>query len=406
MKKIQRTELKPGMRFSAPVFFDDSEHIFLSAGMVLSMHELELLQRWNISFVMTEGSVLPRRADDGKARRSGEEILDFYKQTIQKENPFFLSKTGRQVKLVLCENTLYETYLAAIKEVEKLFSIIRQRDTLPVRSFDEVLESIHEMVDADPPLCMSFILLPAKAAMPLAQAAVHSGILATIIARWLQLSKTEIIDIGLAALLHDVGMLRIPKQILDKTQALTDHERKIITAHVKIGYTCAVNELVYTRKIGKSIEAHHERWDGKGYPYGQRDISIDIGGRIIAVIDAFVAMLQPKLYRHAVSGYKALKNLVADQCRRFDPDIIRAFIKSVGIYPIGSVVLLNTGAIALISNVCEKTPARPPVRILIDKNGNTCNDFEENCHSVSLASLADTFIVKVIDPRAYAEGAV
>ena len=193
-------------------------------------------------------------------------------------------------------------------------------------------------------------------------------------------------------------MMRVPDKVVNKTGSLTSGVRQTIEAHTVYGYKIALNEFMYTNDIAASVMQHHERWDGKGYPNNLSDNDIDFGARIIAVADAFIAMITPKPYRDLMLGYQAMKNLLADNARRFDPAIIKAMIRSIGIYPIGSMVLMNNASLARVIKSSPETPMRPFIRILIDEKGHI---MEQNSSLIDLKENKQLFIVRPIDPRAY-----
>jgi len=143
---------------------------------------------------------------------------------------------------------------------------------------------------------------------------------------------------------------------------------------------------------------HHERWDGNGYPRKLSEKKISIEARIITVADAFEAMVKEKPYRNSMIAYTAMRQLLNDNSRRFDSEVLKVFIKSIGIYPLGSYVLLNNGSIGRVIKVNENAPLRPAVRLLVDKNGKKYENDEGAM--LDLAKVGDIFIARAIDPKA------
>lgn len=147
---------------------------------------------------------------------------------------------------------------------------------------------------------------------------------ATKIARQLHLSETEVLHISIAALLHDIGKLRIPLTILNKPQKLTDDEYTLIKSHpVK---ACEIlDDLVDLDDIRQMVRHHHERIDGKGYPDGIHGQSLDLGSRILAVADTYDAMTTDRSYRKALSRDAAISELNSVTGSQLDLDIVNAF---------------------------------------------------------------------------------
>lgn len=147
---------------------------------------------------------------------------------------------------------------------------------------------------------------------------------ATKIARQLRLPDTEIFHISLAALLHDIGKIQIPLEVLNKPSSLTDDEFELIKSHpVK---ACEIlDELMYLDDIIQMVRHHHERLDGKGYPDGLDNESIDLGSRILAVADTYDAMTTDRCYRKALSRETAIEELNRVIGSQLDSEIVNAF---------------------------------------------------------------------------------
>jgi HD-GYP domain-containing protein (c-di-GMP phosphodiesterase class II) len=124
--------------------------------------------------------------------------------------------------------------------------------------------------------------------------------------------------------------------------------------------------MSYPDEIGTVVLQHHERWDGEGYPYRIAGDKIDIGARIVSIADAFEAMVSPKPYRNSILPYQAMKNLLADNSHRFEPSILKIFTLTIGVYPIGSIVKLNNGTTARVTDVRTYAPLRPKLQTLVD----------------------------------------
>ncbi|AIN92996.1 HD domain-containing phosphohydrolase [Treponema putidum] len=417
LKKIKTADLKIGERFSAPVFFDDGRNMLLLRGTPLSDDELNTLKRWKIQYVVTAGDPVPEgetlddeiaeldEIEEVEAVEDAEEI-----EEDKEEYPINGTKIKRSeieeisadciLKLTKDSRSmqLYTEYLEIIKKIEKIFENFKARQPVDNMPVSYHAKELIELVRKNPPLCVGFILGTELEEDSLARSSVNTAILTIILSEALDLPKNRINEITIAALLHDIGMMKIPQKILNKTDTLTDVEKQAVAAHTAYGYRTAMSELMYTREIALSIMQHHERWDGKGYPNGLSGKEIDIGARIITVADAFVAMITPKPYRDLMLGYQAMKNLLADNARIFDPEIIKVMIRSIGIYPIGSIVLMNDASLARVVKSSPEAPIRPFVRVLIDATGEVLN---EDSEPLDLKKNKNLFIVRAIDPRAY-----
>lgn len=145
------------------------------------------------------------------------------------------------------------------------------------------------------------------------------------VARVLGLSNEEIEDLRYAAILHDIGKIGVSTNILNKNGSLTEEEFKEIKKHPEIAYNI-LKDVKFLSKALNGILQHHERYDGKGYPYGLKGNEICIFGRIMCVADAFDAMTSDRPYRKGMQVEAAMKELERCKGTQFDPDIVDMFL--------------------------------------------------------------------------------
>jgi HD-GYP domain-containing protein (c-di-GMP phosphodiesterase class II) len=140
----------------------------------------------------------------------------------------------------------------------------------------------------------------------------------------INLSQKSLGELELLSMLHDIGKIVIDDRILKKPDKLTDDEWIVMKTHTEVGYRIAksTSEL---ESIADYILSHHERWDGKGYPYGLKGESIPLLSRIIAVADAYDAMTNDRVYRKAMSIQEAVAQIKINSGTQFDPGITDVF---------------------------------------------------------------------------------
>jgi HD-GYP domain-containing protein (c-di-GMP phosphodiesterase class II) len=244
---------------------------------------------------------------------------------------------------------------------------------LDIRTINEISASLFQVVQNQRERFVGFILGGEVRGLELAKSSVNTAILSSLTAQELKFPHHKVLHIITGALLHDIGMLRLPKQIVQKRGGLSDAENKQMQSHPLIAFHIAVKELSYPDEVGKVVLQHHERWDGAGYPNRSSGEMIDTGAQIVSVADAFEAMVSWKPYRSPMVGYQAMKNLLADNSRRFNPNILKAFLLTMGIHPIGSIVRLNNNAVARVVESRGNAPLRPKIQILLDGSNQTPN---------------------------------
>lgn len=151
--------------------------------------------------------------------------------------------------------------------------------------------------------------------------------LAIALAHGLRRSEQETRFIGLAALLHDIGKLAIPAAILNKPGPLTEQEWAILRRHPEIGYQMLIGAGGIYTHIAPLVLAHHERWDGLGYPSGLVGEAIPLGARILAVADAYDAMTEQRPYRQPRTTAEASAEVRRCAGSRYDPFVVQALLQ-------------------------------------------------------------------------------
>lgn len=176
--------------------------------------------------------------------------------------------------------------------------------------------------------------------------------------------EPELETMALGSLVKDIGLAALDGRVVDKPGQLSQQEFSLVQSHVEEGLavleaTSRLPELA----IAVVLE-HHERYDGSGYPYRVAGENISTAGRLAAIVDSYDAMTAARPYRPALSPAVALTQLYADSGRQFDPALVAAFIRTLGVYPVGTLVLLESGHLAVVDAVNPENSLRPIVRVI------------------------------------------
>lgn len=203
---------------------------------------------------------------------------------------------------------------------------------------------------------------------------VNVCIFCVAIGRRLGLDKAQLYDLGLAALVHDIGMSRIPREILTKGTALTEEERALVQAHTWLGALSVYQLRDYGEIPFQSMIVayeHHLKRDGSGYPRSVRPREPSVFSKIVAVASAFDAATNERAYAPASPPDEVLRELWEDESLGHDPVIVKALINLLGIYPVGTVVILDSYELALVHAASTDAAFlhRPIVRLLCDAEG-------------------------------------
>lgn len=194
------------------------------------------------------------------------------------------------------------------------------------------------------------------------------AILLASFANYLGMSEDEVQDLSYAGFLHDLGKIKIPDEILHKPGRLTDSEMEVMKGHVKHGVDYLKSTEIAPPLI-QAISEHHERLDGLGYPAGTKGDDISQAGRMLAIADMYDALTADRVYKSGMSSQRAFSILMSDAPTRLDQSLVQQFIKCLGVYPVGSLVLLSNDRLAMVLEQ-KDSPLTPLVKVFYSVRNN------------------------------------
>lgn len=198
---------------------------------------------------------------------------------------------------------------------------------------------------------------------------IRTAIITLAFGRHLAVSRDELTVLGMGALLHDVGMAKLPTEILEKPGGLTVEEFKIMSNHVPWGVEILQNSGGVAQGAIEMVEQHHERGDGGGYPGKFTAKTITPAGAIAGIVDVYDAVTSDRHYSGGLSAEEALKRMYEWRKKDFKPQMVEEFIKCMGIFPIGSLVELSTGAIGVVITINRARRLKPKVALVLTSSG-------------------------------------
>lgn len=205
------------------------------------------------------------------------------------------------------------------------------------------------------------------------QQPVNVTIISLIIGKTMSLTSLEMYRLAVGAMLHDIGSMFIPEDVLNKQGKLTDAEYKLVQTHTEEGYRFAKDEFNLPMRSYLAILQHHERYDGTGYPMQKAGEDISPYGRIVAIADVFDALSSRRRQREALNPAQAFKTIVEGVGTQFDPVFVRAFMERVSPYPIGYTLKMPDGKVGIVVENFQGKPFNPSVRV-IEENGKKLAD--------------------------------
>ena len=374
MNKIKVSNLKAGMKFTHPVFLDGT-NLLVPERVEIRQKDLDRLAKWGIEEVSTDGTDVAEAPDSVEPDEMLEEVGDGDEE----------------------QGPLQELSTAAM-HTNRIFDEIKNNRAIETDEIDGIVDNLIRIVEHSKDGAIEFVLQGDRSEPTLGLNAVNCCLLSIIIGSIMSVDAARLKILAIAAILHDVGMVRVPEAVIQKTANLTSDEIKQMRTHTLYTYQIIAKSLGFPEEIGILALQHHERWDGKGYPRRLAGKSIALEARILTVADSFEAMVKERPHRGPMIAYTAMRQMLNDNSKRFDPEILKHFIRVIGIYPLGSFILLNNGSIGRVIKVNGNAPLRPAVRLLVDKNGKKYE--QDEAAELDLVNEKDIFVARAIDPNA------
>lgn len=305
--------------------------------------------------------ILKLEEQDEKIKREVKKIAEAPSRRSQR--PAYPDRTPFQRELVRAREVQSQTRVlmrTTIEEVQKGKAI---NIPLTEKVVDNMVESVIRNPDAL--VCLSQLKDVSEYT---ALHSIRTCVLALTFGRHLVLSKDELKILGVGALLHDIGMAKLPATILDKPGGLTVEEFELMTQHVPWGLEILKQSGGVPPAALEILEQHHERHDGSGYVRKLKGDLIGYVGAICAIVDVYDAITSQRVYRGPVSADDALKRMYEWRHKDFHAELVEEFIKCMGIYPIGSLVELSTGGVGVVITINRARRLKPKVVLLLTAN--------------------------------------
>ena len=200
-----------------------------------------------------------------------------------------------------------------------------------------------------------------------AQHSLNVSILSIVLGRHVNLSAADLNEVGLCGMMHDVGKLLIPPEILHKSSPLDEEELRTMKTHTRLGYNLLKSSDNMSSSAAIVALTHHEQLDGKGYPRRLQETGISHFTKIVSIANAYDAMTTDKPHQRGKTHLEATHILTNLAGTHFDPSLVVKFIESIGVYPPGCLVEMTNGSVALVVEVHENSKLRPKVIIILDE---------------------------------------
>jgi len=352
-KRIPLDDLKKDTYYDAPLWLDE-QFMLLSNDAPVTENLLNILKSWGYKSIWTEGSVTSGSSTAASADAVSGAVLNNDAKEAE----------GRRVARMF--------FIDLATFTRKVYDNFNRDGYLDMTAITEKVKTVIQMIKD----FRTYILrLPDLKANGIDYLYTHSAravIISLTIGESLKLPNFRLIELGIAAMLHEIGMMKIPKQVYDKSTALTDNEKRLISTHPIQGLKMLQdyskeNANPLAQDILMGVWQHHERSNGTGYPQGLSGESITQFGKIIAVACSYDAQISNRPFRSGIDGFTSMMTMLREMSSLFDEKVISALINSISLFPLGNYVRLKNGAIGIVVDIGTH-PRYPVVKLHLDEN--------------------------------------
>ncbi|MGD8558468.1 MAG: HD-GYP domain-containing protein [Gammaproteobacteria bacterium] len=255
-----------------------------------------------------------------------------------------------------------KTYISSILKEARLGSAI------DVKKAKVVVNNIVECIINNPHALIWFTNLKDKNEYT-ANHSLNVCIISLAFGSFCQLDREQLNILGFGALFHDIGKMKVPLSILDKPGELSADEFEEIKRHPRYGHDLLESDQDFPRQALDIVLSHHERNDGTGYPRGIKSDKMEFLAKLVSIVDMYDAITTSRVYHEPITPHEALSRMFHFVPDRFDQKLVEQFIKCLGIYPVGSVVELNSGDIGVVVSINDHHHLKPVILLVTNNKG-------------------------------------
>lgn len=373
MRKISIRDLEAGSKFTKSLYLD-KDTVFVGADQPITQQDLDRLVQFGITFILTDGEKVTADQNDKSSGASGPGYFDtnlpFYQDDENSTRYKYLLEKANSSKVEF--NAVFKDCFDLVQKTYKSASEGRYTE---IREFREIAERIadHTKTNAQIPI---LLLSHSHSGYYLYTHICYATFFSVMLGNFLEFSRPKLIDLALASLFADIGMVTVPEEVSEKKGNLTELDLKTIKRHPVTGYQILTQRLKLKNSLAIVALQHHEAVDGSGYPQRILANQIEELTKVFMIADQFAAMIHPRPYRTAILPYEAMKIMISENVNRFDLKMVRLFLNKLSMFPVGSGVVLSDLRMGMVIESNKDKPLRPVIRVTKDADGKRLKHLE------------------------------
>ena len=368
MDTIQVDTLHKDLSFTGDLLLDGT-FLLLPQTAPISQELIEALTEWEFTTVLCDGNLslggdigIESNSDDNSNTSKENFGVSLKKAIASTKSSYIVNSDQSRMDMVESVFNEYMNY------IEKVFTHYATHKEIDQAELSETIQELVMFVKDHKRYILRINPNPDDAGKNfLVIHSMRTTVLAIAIAQQLHLPLSKIIEVGVACIIHEIGMLRVPPQLYMSSRNLTIGERATISKHTIFGYTI-VKDLNFPLSIQLGVLEHHEKENGSGYPRKMTGDKISSNAKIIAVACSFEAISSPRGYKAERSTFDAMIELIQNKNHAYDDSVLKALLYTVSLYPIGTYVYLSNRKVAIICDTNPDNPKYPIAQLLTEKN--------------------------------------
>ncbi len=361
-------EIPEGYFFTEDAFLD-KKFLLVTPGVPVTSQLSRALRDWDFLKVYSEGVVseqpVTKRTEavaDSKKETEGapQKAAKPEKEESQDDTVDYSQPLSDETRFALVEKA-YQEYQDFIAEIYTRYAT---RKELQLQAISDRVKELCDFIKANKRFVLR--IQPSQENRDKNYLVVHamrSTVYALVIALQMKFPIHKLIELGVATILHEIGMIRLPPQLYMGNKALSPPEKNAILTHPVISYNI-LREFSFPLNICLGVLEHHERENGEGYPRKLTKEKISLYAKIIAVACSYEAVTAPRPYKEARDAYTGIIDIMKNQGKQYDETVIRALLFSLSLYPIGLYVLLSNDKVGQVTDVNPENPRYPIVQLV------------------------------------------